>query len=85
MKIYALCSVIVTQSVVINSWSTSISSQQQRAFTLLPATKTKFESGEKILRDDSGDNKTEEKRLKFMLNQLKGNLMEADLRAGKDV
>jgi chromosome segregation ATPase len=33
-------------------------------------------------RDSSGDNKTEEKRLKFIINQLKGNVQEADMRAG---
>lgn len=90
MKYYALCSIVLTQSALIHAFAIAPSrnvgyttpySPQTLSLTRVLATKTKFKS-DNMSRDSSGDNKTEEKRLKFIVNQLKGNVQEADMRAG---
>jgi hypothetical protein len=90
MKLYALYSVALAQSALIDAFAiapsrnvgyTTSYSPQTLSLTRVSATKTKYQS-DNISRDSSGDNKTEEKRLKFIVNQLKGNVQEADMRAG---
>lgn len=93
MKLYAFCSLILSQPALIEAFAvgpsrtvghtltTSSYSPPTLSLTRVSATKTKYRN-DNVSRDSSGDNKTEEKRLKFIINQLKGNVQEADMRAG---
>lgn len=92
MKIYAFCNLAFAQTGLVQAfanvpsrnvgytYTTSSYSPQTLSLTRVSATKTKYRN-DNLSRDSSGDNKTEEKRLKFIINQLKGNVQEADMRA----